>query len=156
MTFKQDEALNVNLVQSGKDGLSAYEVAVKNGYEGTEEEWLASLKPVKGKDYFTEADIAEIQDGVEVCKTFTYDATLTMDTATLTNTYTVDATTDISDLITWVNAGKPVKIDFNVDGTTKNVFTGILSNSTGAIANYNIGTINANNFAYQQLIIMEG
>lgn len=30
-----------------KDGLSAYEIAVKNGFDGTEEEWLASLK---GKD----------------------------------------------------------------------------------------------------------
>ena len=31
---------------SGKflQGLSAYEVAVKNGFEGTEKEWLASLK----------------------------------------------------------------------------------------------------------------
>ena len=27
----------------GKDGLSAYEVAVKNGYVGTEQEWLESL-----------------------------------------------------------------------------------------------------------------
>lgn len=32
-----------------KDGLSAYEVAVKNGFEGTEEEWLASLKGRDGK-----------------------------------------------------------------------------------------------------------
>jgi len=41
-------------------GLSAFEVAVINGFSGTEEEWLASLKgepgkpgytPVKGKDY---------------------------------------------------------------------------------------------------------
>lgn len=28
----------------GKDGLSAYEIAVENGFEGTEEEWLQSLK----------------------------------------------------------------------------------------------------------------
>ena len=32
-----------------KDGLSAYEVAVKNGFDGTEEEWLASLKGRDGK-----------------------------------------------------------------------------------------------------------
>lgn len=31
-------------------GLSAYEIAVKNGFEGTEEEWLASLKGTDGKD----------------------------------------------------------------------------------------------------------
>jgi hypothetical protein len=29
----------------GKDGLSAYEIAKLNGFEGTEEEWLESLKP---------------------------------------------------------------------------------------------------------------
>lgn len=29
-------------------GLSAYEVAVKNGYTGTEQEWLTSLKGDKG------------------------------------------------------------------------------------------------------------
>ncbi|WP_051681317.1 collagen-like protein [Virgibacillus alimentarius] len=32
----------------GKDGKSAYQVAVDNGFEGTEEEWLASLKGPKG------------------------------------------------------------------------------------------------------------
>ena len=32
----------------GKEGLSAYEVAVKNGYIGTEEEWLINLKGEKG------------------------------------------------------------------------------------------------------------
>lgn len=33
----------------GKDGLSAYEIAVKLGFDGTEEEWLASLKGEDGK-----------------------------------------------------------------------------------------------------------
>lgn len=32
----------------GKDGLSAYEVAVKNGFEGTEAEWLKSLQGSSG------------------------------------------------------------------------------------------------------------
>ena len=63
----------------GKDGYSAYEIALNHGFEGTEEEWIASLKgetgvagadgkdgnngkdgkdgadgytPIKGKDYF--------------------------------------------------------------------------------------------------------
>lgn len=40
--------------------LSAYAVAVKNGFEGTEEEWVESLKPRKGVDYFTEEDIQQI------------------------------------------------------------------------------------------------
>lgn len=33
---------------SGADGMSAYEVAVANGFNGTEEQWLASLKGAKG------------------------------------------------------------------------------------------------------------
>lgn len=43
---------------NAKNGKSAYEIAVDNGFEGTEPEWLESLKgadgytPVKGKDYF--------------------------------------------------------------------------------------------------------
>lgn len=41
-------------------GPSAYEVAVANGFEGTEAEWLESLKPKKGVDYWTDADKAEI------------------------------------------------------------------------------------------------
>lgn len=34
----------------GKDGKSAYEVAVDNGFTGTEKEWLESLKGKDGKD----------------------------------------------------------------------------------------------------------
>ncbi len=35
---------------TGVDGKSAYEVAVDNGYTGTEVQWLASLKGADGKD----------------------------------------------------------------------------------------------------------
>ena len=34
----------------GKDGKSAYEIAVENGFVGTEIEWLESLKGINGKD----------------------------------------------------------------------------------------------------------
>ena len=65
----------------GADGKSAYDIAVDNGFVGTEAEWLESLKgasgadgkdgadgnpgadgytPVKGTDYWTADDIAEI------------------------------------------------------------------------------------------------
>ena len=37
-------------VVGGNDGLSAYEIAVKNGFEGTEAEWLESLKGNNGND----------------------------------------------------------------------------------------------------------
>lgn len=38
-----------------------YEIAVKNGFEGTIDEWLESLKPVRGVDYWTEEDVAAIK-----------------------------------------------------------------------------------------------
>lgn len=38
----------VTCVSSGNDGLSAYEVAVANGFIGTEAEWLTSLQGLKG------------------------------------------------------------------------------------------------------------
>ena len=40
----------------GDDGLSAYEIACQNGFEGTEDEWLESLK--YGKDGLSAYDIA--------------------------------------------------------------------------------------------------
>ena len=52
----------------GEPGESAYEIAVCNGFEGTEEEWLESLKgytPVRGTDYWTEDDMAEIKAYIE-------------------------------------------------------------------------------------------
>ena len=48
----------------------AYMIAVRNGFEGTVEEWLASLKgnpgytPVKGKDYYTPAEVQSVIDSV--------------------------------------------------------------------------------------------
>lgn len=73
----------------GEPGKSAYQIALDNGFEGTEQTWLASLKgpkgekgdpgqngaqgpkgadgktPVRGTDYWTEADIAEIHKYID-------------------------------------------------------------------------------------------
>lgn len=81
-TLQDDSKLNGNLKAGGslkggavavfgKDGKSAYEVAVKNGFKGTEAEWLESLvgekgdpgyTPVKGVDYF---DGKDGRDGID-------------------------------------------------------------------------------------------
>ena len=45
-------------------GASAYEIAVANGYVGTEEQWLESLQgrtPQRGVDYWTAADIEQMK-----------------------------------------------------------------------------------------------
>lgn len=48
-----------------------YRIAVANGFEGTIDEWLASMKgdpgytPVRGVDYWTDADKAEIESYVD-------------------------------------------------------------------------------------------
>lgn len=47
----------------GEPGDSAYEVAVKNGFEGTEQQWLASLKGAKGDPGAKGADGAQGQAG---------------------------------------------------------------------------------------------
>lgn len=64
-------------MKKGDPGKSAYQVALTNGFEGSETEWLASLKgikgdpgmtgktPVKGVDYWTEADVAEIKKYID-------------------------------------------------------------------------------------------
>lgn len=64
--------------KDGKDGESAYQIALNHGFEGTEEEWIESLQgrdgvdgqdgqdgytPVKGVDYFDGKDGQDGQDG---------------------------------------------------------------------------------------------
>lgn len=87
--IKDEIAEKVQVGAKGEDGKSAYQLAVEAGYEGSETEWLASLKgkdgtngingtngvdgkdgingvdgktPVKGVDYFTTAEIQQIEN----------------------------------------------------------------------------------------------
>ena len=62
--------LNENLVpmmrgEKGEDGKSAYEIAVENGYKGSETEWLASLKGADGQDGAPGAPGPAGQDGAD-------------------------------------------------------------------------------------------
>ena len=54
--------------QGGKDGLSAYEIGVINGFEGTEEEWLNQLKAKqpRAKKAITISEIELLVDEVKV------------------------------------------------------------------------------------------
>jgi hypothetical protein len=58
--FVGTEAEWLETVQ-GVEGKSAYEIAVDEGFAGTEAEWLESLKPVKGVDYFDATDITQAE-----------------------------------------------------------------------------------------------
>lgn len=81
--IKDEIAEKVQVGAKGEDGKSAYQLAVEAGYEGSEADWLASLKgtdgrngidgingtngkdgktPVKGVDYFTTAEIQQIEN----------------------------------------------------------------------------------------------
>ena len=51
--------------EKGKDGKSAYEIAVEHGFVGTETEWLESLKGVDGKDGVNGKDGCDGRNGVD-------------------------------------------------------------------------------------------
>lgn len=51
--------------EKGKDGRSAYEIAVEHGFVGTEAEWLKSLKGVDGKDGVNGKDGCDGRNGVD-------------------------------------------------------------------------------------------
>ena len=57
--------LSFGLVGCQKEIVSAYDIAVKNGFQGTEQEWLLSLKGADGKDApaLTFADLYETAKG---------------------------------------------------------------------------------------------
>lgn len=50
--------------KNGEDGQSAYEVAVSEGFEGTKEEWLASLHGQDGQDGKSPYELA-VENGFE-------------------------------------------------------------------------------------------
>ena len=51
--------------EKGKDGKSAYEIAVEYGFVGTETEWLESLKGVDGKDGVNGKDGCDGRNGAD-------------------------------------------------------------------------------------------
>lgn len=57
------EPISVQFVGEGTAGKSAYEIAVENGFVGTEAEWLESLKGEDGQDGTNGRDGVNGQDG---------------------------------------------------------------------------------------------
>jgi hypothetical protein len=72
-TWFEEHFDNVDGVVYGK---SAYEIARDHGFQGTEAEWLESLKgpiPVKGVDYFTQSDKDEVASLVTPVQIITWE-----------------------------------------------------------------------------------
>lgn len=88
-SIKEEIAKELTVGAKGEDGKSAYQIALDEGFEGSETDWLASLKgkdgkdgingtdgkpgkdgtngvdgktPVKGVDYFTQAEIQQVEN----------------------------------------------------------------------------------------------
>ena len=53
------------IIEKGKDGKSAFEIAVEYGFVGTEAEWLESLKGVDGKDGVNGKDGCDGRNGAD-------------------------------------------------------------------------------------------
>ena len=61
-TFSSPQNIEGKLSNATLRGYSAYDVAVQHGFQGTEEEWLASLKGDKGEKGYSAYEIA-VQHG---------------------------------------------------------------------------------------------
>lgn len=64
--------LSFGLIACDKEIISAYDIAVENGFQGTEEEWLLSLKGADGKD----APALTFEDLYQTAKNAGYEGSL--------------------------------------------------------------------------------
>lgn len=64
--------VDTKVEEAGIQGKSAYEIAVENGFKGTEQEWLESLKGETPdlSGYFNEANLIALtsEEIVQICK----------------------------------------------------------------------------------------
>ncbi|MFD2210726.1 hypothetical protein ACFSMW_13530 [Virgibacillus halophilus] len=83
VAISEDNPLPVS-IQGGADGKSAYDIAVQNGFKGTEKEWLESLK---GQDGTNGTDGEDGADGVSVVDATSDGTNITLE---LSNGKTID------------------------------------------------------------------
>ena len=162
---------NVSLLKT-IHGYSAYEIAVINGFKGTEDEWLNSLKGAKGDkgergdkgdtgaqgvkgdkgdngaDYvLTEADIDQI-----VAKVMAQANKIS--SVTLAENQWQGATSPYSQVVNIAGATENSKIDLNPTIEQLNIFyekdiTFVVANSGGVITVYCIGQKPTNDYTIQ-------
>ncbi|WP_025115347.1 hypothetical protein [Lysinibacillus fusiformis] len=108
---------------TGDDGLSAYEVAVKNGFLGTLEEWLVSLKGEKG-DQGEKVEVIDNLVTQDPTKALSARAGYEIDQKTVTNSNNLN--THINNTGAHLQAGDRTKIDNALQRDTEN--TDVLTN----------------------------
>ena len=97
-------------------GLSAYQIAVKNGFIGTEEEWLASLKGEAGTlENLTKADVENVLTGD--ITSHNHDTEYLGKTAKASSATTSDSCTGNSATATKLATARTISISGGVTGT---------------------------------------
>lgn len=111
-------------------GYSAYAIAVMHGFQGTEEEWLESLKPKNGEDYFIDAE--EIANSVKEDLKDTF--ILKKEGYSLISVYDIAKLTNISP---YANHVAPSKINGNIliDGKEVQVYNSLPLDDANYIKN---------------------
>ena len=110
------------------DGISAYAIAVDNGFVGTEEEWLASLigqdgyTPQKGTDYFDGEDGDDGRGISSIVRTSGNGAAGTTDTYTVTFT---DTSTTTFTVVNGANGTTTETIGYALSDQTSDITTGV-------------------------------
>lgn len=131
--------------------IDAYGVAVRNGFKGTEKEWLESLKPKKGVDYYTEADKAELLALLaQVAKT----ATAKISTVTLLAEGWVGTESPYHQEIAVSGATEHSKIEINPSVEQLAIFhekdiAFVVENEDGVITVYCVGQKPTNDYTVQ-------
>ena len=140
-------------------GKSAYEIAVIYGFEGTEEEWLASLKgetPVKGIDYFTAEDVKNIVD--EVAKNISIQgATAKIGNVTILASKWVGTDSPYSQVVTVEGITENSQVDLTPNVEQLAIFhekdlAFVTENEDGVVTVYAIGQKPENDYTIQVTI----
>ena len=114
-TYTLDEVIVLDA--RGRDGLSAYELAVARGFEGTESEWMATLKGENGNGVAGVELIEQVGNVDYYRMTFTdgtyFDYTVTNSSGNLTPEQVAEIVTELSNTITAGDLNAYTKTEVN-------------------------------------------
>lgn len=114
-TYTLDEVIVLDA--RGRDGLSAYELAVARGFEGTESEWMATLKGENGNGVLGVELIEQVGNVDHYRMTFTdgtyFDYTVTNSSGSLTPEQIAEIVTELSNTISAGDLNAYTKTEVN-------------------------------------------